>query len=725
VQRRLSIDASPANTPSLIRQMLSDAISREPEVAPLVSVVVPTRNGRARLPTLLRALHEQTISRDAFEVIVVDDASTDGTGDWLEQQEDVRVIRPGRPLGQGGATNHGVACARAPLVALTDDDTIPASNWLEQGLEMFGEREVSFVGGHIELDLGPDPAPAALLDFAWGYLDQEAYIRDGFAATGNLWLRRAAFEALGGFYDAFTAQCHDVEFGRRATAAGHKLRYAPDVVVKHPPRADMRTLAKKQYRIGLSIAELRQHGVAPFCDGRPLWMHHQYYRPWLSIFGKDRLRAVGISLSRRRRLEMGLIQYVALELPLAWGTLRGQLRSSTAYLSPPEAIDGGYADRLSRLSPVPPRATRLPDELSQQEPWPFLAARVAVVSPYAPAPDGVVQYSEQLIAALQGSRSIRRIPFRGGRDDERLDLRGSARALRLLRATDADEQVLIMWHPHYFLEPRLISKLVTYLAFALVFRRRDVVVLVHEPHGIPNGAGLKQRLKSWIEERARRICWGSPMTVVMHTQHEAHAFEERFPTRARRPVELVNHGAFFRPFATPSKPEARHQLGLPPDGHIFLSIGFISPHKAIDRAVHTFARADLEDASFYCVGSPIRASDSVDRVVRELRHLADETPRFTFAEQFVDDVAFDTWIKAADTVIVRYSSAASSGVVARARMLGTPLISTAPGGIAEQLGEGDLVVTSDEELQEAMRLRAKGTLGRPGDGDTAHAVRKV
>src|ERR1017187_6769185 len=119
--------------------MLSYAISREPEVAPLVSVVVPTRNGRTRLPTLLRALHEQTISRDAFEVIVVDDASTDGTGDWLEQQEDGRVIRPGRPLGQGGATNHGVANARAPLVALTDDDTIPASNWLEQGLGMFVE----------------------------------------------------------------------------------------------------------------------------------------------------------------------------------------------------------------------------------------------------------------------------------------------------------------------------------------------------------------------------------------------------------------------------------------------------------------------------------------------------------------------------------------------------------------------------------------------------------
>jgi glycosyltransferase involved in cell wall biosynthesis len=372
---------------------------------------------------------------------------------------------------------------------------------------------------------------------------------------------------------------------------------------------------------------------------------------------------------------------------------------------------------------MPPRATRLPDELSQQEPWPFLAARLAVVSPYAPAPDGVVPYSEQLIAGLQSSRSIRRIPIRGGPDHARLNVRGSARALRLLRATDADEHVLIMWHPHYFLEPRLISKLVSYLALALVFRRRDVVVLVHEPHGPPHREGLRQRLKSRIEERARRICWGSPMTVVMHTQHEARAFEQRFPTRSSRPVELVDHGAFFRPFAMPSQEKARRQLGLPADEHIFLSIGFISPHKGIEGAVRAFARERLKNACFYCVGAPMRVSENVDRVVRELHRLANETPGFTFLEQFVDDVAFDTWIRAADTVVARYSSAASSSVVARARMLGTPLISTAPGGIAEQLGEGDLVVTSDEELQEAMRLRVaatrNGEKGRNGQAGLA------
>jgi glycosyltransferase involved in cell wall biosynthesis len=369
---------------------------------------------------------------------------------------------------------------------------------------------------------------------------------------------------------------------------------------------------------------------------------------------------------------------------------------------------------ISRFRPRlrPPRAPRLRDG-DRDGPWAFLAANVAVVSPYAPAPDGVVQYSEQLISGLEGSRIMRRIPIQGGSPGSRVYVRGGPRVLRLLRATDVTDQVLIMWHPHYFFYPRYSNRLITYIALSVFFRCRDVVVLIHEPHGRAGADRLGDRLRSWVEECARWLCWSSPMTVAVHTEYEARAFERRYPTCFARAVYTVEHGAFFRPFASLTREEARQRLSLPADRHIFLSLGFISPHKDVARAIRAFASLEIdENARFFCVGSPIRQSDNVNRTVEELRELAARIPGFTFLEQFVDDASFDTWIRAADTVVATYRSASSSGVVERARMIGTPLISTAPGGVAEQLGPGDTVVGTDSELRNAMRDRVATTPSR-------------
>jgi glycosyltransferase involved in cell wall biosynthesis len=369
---------------------------------------------------------------------------------------------------------------------------------------------------------------------------------------------------------------------------------------------------------------------------------------------------------------------------------------------------------ISRFRPRlgPPRAPRLRDG-DRDGPWSFLAANVAVVSPYAPAPDGVVQYSEQLISGLEGKRTLRRIPIQGGPPDFRVYVRGGPRVLRLLRATDVTEQVLIMWHPHYFFYPRYANRLITYLALALFFRCRDVVVLVHEPHRRVGAGSLGERMRSRVEECARWVCWSSPMTVAVHTEYEAQAFVRRYPTCFSRPVHTVEHGAFFRSFASVTRQEAREHLSLPPDRHIFLSLGFISPHKDVARAVRAFAAAATGGAVFYCVGSPIRQSESVKRTLNELRELAAEIDGFTLIEEFVDDAAFDTWILAADTVVATYRTASSSGMIERARMLKTPVISTAPGGIAEQLGEADVLVMSDADLRAALRERASS--GREQD----------
>src|SRR5438093_9901845 len=101
---------------------------------PIVSVVVPTRQRAPLLSRLVAALEVQA-DVGAFEVIVVDDASADGTGTALERLASaasipVRAVRLAARRGPAGARNVGWRLARAPLVAFTDDDCVPQPGWL-------------------------------------------------------------------------------------------------------------------------------------------------------------------------------------------------------------------------------------------------------------------------------------------------------------------------------------------------------------------------------------------------------------------------------------------------------------------------------------------------------------------------------------------------------------------------------------------------------------------
>ena len=97
---------------------------------PDVSVVVPTYNRRASVDRLLRALAEQTYPSERFEVLVIDDGSTDGTADHvrlLRPQYELRLLMQAHQ-GPAEARNLGVAMAAAPLILFLDDDVVPDPN---------------------------------------------------------------------------------------------------------------------------------------------------------------------------------------------------------------------------------------------------------------------------------------------------------------------------------------------------------------------------------------------------------------------------------------------------------------------------------------------------------------------------------------------------------------------------------------------------------------------
>jgi GT2 family glycosyltransferase len=291
---------------------------------PRVSVIVTTFNGAARLPLLFAALDRQTLPQEDFEIVVADDHSRDDTAAVAAAHPGVRVITAPEPYGQPRASNLGVSIAAAPVIAFTDDDTVPAPDWLERGLERMDATPSGLFAGRITLQLPEPPTVAALVDLGRGYLNQEDHVAEGFGATANLWMRRDVLDTLGGFDDRFLAQGHDRDFGERALEAGIVMAYAEDVALEHPARSRARDLAKVAYRLGRGAPELRNHSVGRLTTLKPFWRQSRYYRPWRTIWGLRRVREHGYAPTFAQRLQMRAITYACIQLPLVAGSIAGE-----------------------------------------------------------------------------------------------------------------------------------------------------------------------------------------------------------------------------------------------------------------------------------------------------------------------------------------------------------------------------------------------------------------
>ena len=127
--------------------------------APAVSVVTATHNRADRLGALLAGLRAQTLPAEAFEVVIVDDASSDETPELLERESRrgdlrLRTLRNEQARGPATARNRGWRLATAPLIAFTDDDCVPTGPWLQALLAAAAERPEAIITGRTL----PDPS---------------------------------------------------------------------------------------------------------------------------------------------------------------------------------------------------------------------------------------------------------------------------------------------------------------------------------------------------------------------------------------------------------------------------------------------------------------------------------------------------------------------------------------------------------------------------------------
>ena len=201
--------------------------------SPLISVVVPTHNRRQNLARLVDALAEQR-NAPPFELLVVDDASTDGTPAELEQLAErapvpFQAVRLETNRGPAAARNTGWRRARAPLIAFTDDDCVPQPGWVAAVASALEDADV--VQGRTMPDPGQIEHGNA---FSHSILVEDEW---GFYEACNMGYRRRVLEELDGFDESFRRPFgEDTDLAWRAKRSAARIVFEPVALVLHDVR---------------------------------------------------------------------------------------------------------------------------------------------------------------------------------------------------------------------------------------------------------------------------------------------------------------------------------------------------------------------------------------------------------------------------------------------------------------------------------------------------------
>jgi glycosyltransferase involved in cell wall biosynthesis len=219
--------------------------------SPSISVVIPAHQAESTIDRCLKGLEQQTVPRQSYEVLVVDDGSYDGTRARVLDHAHVCLLSQSR-AGPAVARNLGLQKARGDIVLFTDADCQPVPDWIERMVEPFHDVLVAGVKGAYLGSQREIVARFAQIEYEDRYdrMARREFI--DFVDTYAAGYRRDILLACGGFDPGFaTVSVEDQELSFRLAEQGLKLVFVPQARVyhlNHPP--DLKTYFQRKFRIG-------------------------------------------------------------------------------------------------------------------------------------------------------------------------------------------------------------------------------------------------------------------------------------------------------------------------------------------------------------------------------------------------------------------------------------------------------------------------------------------
>lgn len=319
--------------------------------------------------------------------------------------------------------------------------------------------------------------------------------------------------------------------------------------------------------------------------------------------------------------------------------------------------------------------------------------KVVVLSSFPPTKCGIGAYAEQQARGLeQKGHNVRRIDVH-----ELNKNKWTGASLSLLESSLLwSDKVIVHYQPSLLRSKTglpVAKSVIPYLRLtsALKYGPRDVEVVVHEDFAptSPVLIGLQESI-------AERF-FSSVDVATFHTKIEADSF--KFSVKEKRVVAPEYH---YQRFSSLSKLQARNVLGVDVGVKAFVTAGFYHPGKGFERLIKAFVGLDSRN-HLYIVTSDREGRFS--QQMNDLRALA-KSKNVHVIDRYVSDVEFDNWIQSADVVVIPYIRGFTSSVLARARIYGKPCIASNLPAIAEQANGDVALVSSDEELAQAIRAVA-------------------
>lgn len=226
---------------------------------PFVSVIVPVYNDCEHIELLLKSLLCQDYPKDLFEIIVIDNNSTD-TSHQIVQRFPVTLLEENEIQSSYAARNKGIHHAKGQILVFIDSDCVADSQWLRKGVGKILTEPADLVGGQVEFTFSQKQTAAECFDSLTN-LALESKVSRGVAATCNLFVKAPIFDSIGLFPNNVKSG-GDVQWTGKATQKGFSLVYAPDAIVYHPARL-LGQLLRKLYRVSIGMGGILINEQSP------------------------------------------------------------------------------------------------------------------------------------------------------------------------------------------------------------------------------------------------------------------------------------------------------------------------------------------------------------------------------------------------------------------------------------------------------------------------------
>lgn len=271
---------------------------------PFVSAIVPVYNGEKRIRACIESLLNQTYSRDRYEILIVDNASSDRTR-GIVQEYPVRLLVEDRIQSSYAARNKGIQNAKGEILSFTDSDCVVSSRWIEEGVKVFNSTSADLVGGNVQFIYSERRTAAEIYDSITNMQIERDIKERSVAKTANLFVKSFLFGKIG-MFPASLKSGGDVLWTSRAARNGFALTFASKAIVRHPARR-LGALIEKQYRVGKGQPRIW------ISEGRPsrklLNMMLTFLPPWLPSL-KNAIDQRGTIEMKKRIFSLWCVSYL-------------------------------------------------------------------------------------------------------------------------------------------------------------------------------------------------------------------------------------------------------------------------------------------------------------------------------------------------------------------------------------------------------------------------------